>query len=179
MVRDPEVKKAKNHEFISVQLSLTQLLKIGNQMILVLIFMKATQIYKISDVRCETTWCSSVPIASFLSDGFSWNSLLKSVGSTFYMIMSKKPLTNTFLPIAFHRNECYISVSLHRQNQIELVINRYRCLKNLLLCCMEVRIGQYHRSLKTAPKIEVCIHIWQLTPKKVRKNASKLIGIGL
>ena len=95
--------------------------------------MEATQKYKICNVHCDTTWCSSVPIASFLSDGFSWNSLLKSVGSTFYMIMSKKPLTNTFLPIAFHRNECYISVSLHRQNQIELVINRYRCLKNLML----------------------------------------------
>ena len=38
MVRDPEVKEAKNHEFISVQLSLTQLHKIGNQMILFLIF---------------------------------------------------------------------------------------------------------------------------------------------
>ena len=98
MVRDPEVKKAKNHEFISVQLSLTQLHKIGNQMILVLIFSESY-----TDVHCETTWCSSVPIAFLLSDGFSWNSLLKSVGSTFYMIMSKKPLTNTFLPIAFHR----------------------------------------------------------------------------
>ena len=29
MVRDPEVKEAKNHEFISVQLSLTQLHKKG------------------------------------------------------------------------------------------------------------------------------------------------------
>ena len=117
--------------------------------------MKVTQIYKICDVHCETTWCSSVPIAFFLSDGFSWNSLLKSVGSTFYMIMSKKPLTNTFLPIAFHRNECYISVSLHRQNQIELVINRYRCLKNLLLCCMEVLLIKKFQSVILFKKLSL------------------------
>ena len=39
------------------------------------------------------------------------------------------------------------------------------------------RIGQYHRSLKTAPKIEVCIHL--VTPKKVRKNTGKRMRIGL
>ena len=40
-----------------------------------------------------------------------------------------------------------------------------------------IRIGQYHGSLKTAPKIEVCIHL--VTAKKVRKNTGKRMRIGL
>ena len=43
---------------------------------------------------------------------------------------------------------------------------------------MDTRIGECHRSFKTASKMKVCMHILILTPKKVPKKAGKQLLFG-